>query len=186
MSIYAKMVESATIGLRVFLNLGGDGENGNEGFWFGYRKQQLYAKFAGNTGITIDSDWHHYAATSNGSTLKVYFDEREVASKDVALDLVVSSKYSTMAIGETHTGKSNIARAGEWLFDEVVFGSGVLSFDMMRAPCLSTPPAAPTNDAEERVAVQRGCVWKRVLDFDVVKAPRVSLVPATDGSYIHS
>eukprot|EP00659_Diplonema_papillatum_P022839 gene22839-35000_t len=77
MSIYAKMVVSPGDGLRASMNLGGDGETGKEGFWFGYRKQQLFADQIGNTGIIIDSEWHHYAATYNGSTAKLYFDERE-------------------------------------------------------------------------------------------------------------
>ncbi|KAJ9453636.1 hypothetical protein DIPPA_16923 [Diplonema papillatum] len=147
LSIYAKMVKSPRNGLRAFMNLGGDGGKGIKGFWFGYRKQQLFAKFAGNTGIFLDSEWHHYAATSNGSTVKVYFDEREVASVDgVALDLVEWSKYSTMMIGESHFRGKKYARAGVWLFDEVVFGRGVLGFDVLRAPCLPIPTAAPPTD----------------------------------------
>eukprot|EP00659_Diplonema_papillatum_P003125 gene3125-4916_t len=134
------MVEAPTTGKRAFMNLGGGDElNGMEGFWFGYRNGQLFAKFKGFTGFFIDSDWHHYAATYTGRTLRVYFDEQEVATVDIALDLVESSKYSTMMIGETHFGKTNIARDGVWLFDEAVFGRGVVGFfDVLRAPCLRT------------------------------------------------
>ncbi|KAJ9469106.1 hypothetical protein DIPPA_24060 [Diplonema papillatum] len=115
------MVEAPTTNqglMRAFMNLGGADnpvlpENqGFGGFWFGskYRDNRLIASFAGDTGIIIDSDWHQYAATYDGSTVRVYFDEREVATVDVALDLVESTRYSTMMIGETHFGKTNVAR----------------------------------------------------------------------------
>eukprot|EP00659_Diplonema_papillatum_P022842 gene22842-35006_t len=91
---------------------------------------------ADGIGVNINPfDWHHYAATYNGSTAKLYIDEEEVASKDVALDLVESSRYSTMTIGEAHNGQTESGRSGVWLFDEAVFGRGVLDFDVMQPPC---------------------------------------------------
>ncbi|KAJ9442011.1 hypothetical protein DIPPA_06670 [Diplonema papillatum] len=140
-SIYAKMVEAPpTTGNRALLNLGGEGWT--EGFSFGYHNDQLFAKFADSTGIVLDSDWHHYAATYDGSTLRVYFDEREVAAVDIVLDLVESSGFSTMTIGEFSFGRGNskLARDGVWLFDEAVFGRGVLGFDVLRAPCVRNAP----------------------------------------------
>ncbi|KAJ9454916.1 hypothetical protein DIPPA_15484 [Diplonema papillatum] len=152
MSIYAKMVEAPTTRMRVFMNLGGDGSNGNEGFWFGFRSGKLVAKFTGTTAIVIDSDWHHYTAAYNGRTLRIYFDEQEVASVDVALDLVESSKYSTMTIGETHFGSTPVAREGVWLFDEAVFGRGILSFAVLRVPCV---PNAPVESPQLKTKILR-------------------------------
>ncbi|KAJ9457462.1 hypothetical protein DIPPA_30210 [Diplonema papillatum] len=139
MSIYAKMVEAPTTGGRAFMNLGGavGAElDGDQSFFFGYVSPhgQLFAKFAGNTGIVIDSDWHHYAVTYNGSTVRIYFDEQEAATVDIALDLVESLGGSTMMIGDINFGNTPVV----WLFDEAVFGRGVLGFDVLRAPCLRT------------------------------------------------
>ncbi|KAJ9435523.1 hypothetical protein DIPPA_08014 [Diplonema papillatum] len=149
MSIFAKLVEQPGIGgVRTFMNLGG--EDGHEGFSFGTRRvgissYRLTARYFNEINqVNINPfDWHHYAATYNGSTAKLYIDEEEVASKDVALDLVESSRYSTMTIGEAHNGQTESGRSGVWLFDEAVFGRGVLDFDVMQPPCNPLVPAAP-------------------------------------------
>ncbi|KAJ9453982.1 hypothetical protein DIPPA_27406 [Diplonema papillatum] len=45
-----------------------------------------------------------------------------------------------MMIGETHFGNTNVACDGVWLFDEAVFGRGVLGFGVLTARCARIEP----------------------------------------------
>eukprot|EP00659_Diplonema_papillatum_P017307 gene17307-26581_t len=94
--------------------------------------------YTGGVGInvpdhSIDDDWHHYTMTSNGSTVRLYVDESMVSEWDyVQPDTVRAS--SMLSIGGDGTVTDPAYTKGEWLFDEVVFGRGVLPHAALRCP----------------------------------------------------
>ena len=56
--------------------------------------------YLASTGVTVDNNWHHYAATYDGTTMKLYVDGVEEASSDISVSIPNSTR--NLLVGSTY------------------------------------------------------------------------------------
>ncbi len=56
--------------------------------------------YLASTGVTVDNNWHHYAATYDGTTMKLYVDGVEEASAEISVSIPNSTR--PLLVGSTY------------------------------------------------------------------------------------
>ncbi|KAJ9447869.1 hypothetical protein DIPPA_05785 [Diplonema papillatum] len=135
-------------GNRAFIQLGQAGrELGHFSFGVG-AGMQLWISLGGPprdiAGLSAElGSWNHYVAAYDSNLLTVFVDGVAVHEEYVVLNLPRCSEMGNLVIGSQLGPLQRDTRRGEWLFDDIRLGLGVVPFDKLQQLCDTGAPLSP-------------------------------------------